>query len=263
MSKIDWDNLDSDDWPFSGPNLLNSELFAQNTELEWHGKVVEQLCRAMLPSVDLTELEDGREATARNAGAALGTLHETFGQFSKLLDREKDSRSEAEETLLRALEIITSGASSEDYQALRQNLEEVEEIVKEATSRVLDEKPKEAGQFFAGFGREASAIEKEPDPLHLPRETNATQIHLLLLTFGVVAQKTLFSLREFYDFLEATQRDVHLGDFERFRKVCNRVGFSIGKPGQSSKRDIEEIKLTVLEGLQEANTRPDEKNRSS
>lgn len=254
----DLEGIGDSDWPFTGPDLWSVCVSDRNPP-DWIGRVVEAVLPHVLSGVDIGELDDDREVTPENAGLALGALFRLMGDYSAILARD-DTRAKR---FVDLTERLAAGASSGDGGLLVENVDRLRALVGRSLDDVAQNRSDVAPQFFERFARQASEPIIDSTNCKLWRQTDATPIHLLLLVFGEVAQRKLHTLPEFYRFLDHTQKGVYLGSYDRFRRICNRVGFGIGEKGSRGRQDINEIVASVVEGFIEAKDRFDENIRKS
>lgn len=102
---------------------------------------------------------------------------------------------------------------------------------------VREKNPKELGDFYEGVskGLDSMPCVDADGKLHSPKETSATNVYWGLLIFGDYLE-TLETVEDCYEVILNCEFDgnQNLYQFDTFKRLCNRIGFT-GKKYRSSK----------------------------
>ena len=186
----------------------------------------------------------------RSLGALVGHKRSGWRSVAKIAQKALRvlKRGELSQGKLQSLAYL--GLSpGECEEGCRQMLEEHQKA-KRAMRRCLliaqDLPHEEASEFLEGHAV-ALKFGTLREGLRFEGESEATLIHQFLLAHGDRCQTELRSLAELHDVLCHCYGKQVIGEPDRLRKICDRLGYKIGKPGRPpKKRDIGELLLSVF-----------------
>lgn len=234
--------FETTDLNFSNPKLdqhLNVEKYPQ-----WVVNVMTELSRQGL---HLSPLRTLASITPRKLGMNLGqkyaNFYSVFGQVNKVLENpealekgakyvehlEKNKENPVVASTLHAVQLAGSL-----IQELANEAGEFEKIVHNAFKEALEQPDYgEAVQFFQGFAQGIASPGLLPG--RLAQSTDATPIYYKMF-FHWQEIDQLHNVPELYDFLlKVGISKSMLGDIDRLRTLCKRIGYAPGKRGRPPK----------------------------
>lgn len=238
-----------------------AELFDKDADCpEWYGNVFERLLKTISPNLYSFLVDDDKAICPEEAGELMGLVYSFMTTAGDIIRSSDDSELAPKNQFLKTLTALSTGNTSTPIAAFKPIVEKIKELTGEVFNEVITKDPGRLPDFTDAFSSATKKGILSKDGTRFSSESEATQIYTLLFVFGQVWQEKLQSLDELHRLLCHCLGSNVVGDFERLRKLCNRVKYSIGERGRSPKRkrDIEEIALSVFEGFQEAQARLDE-----
>jgi hypothetical protein len=227
---------------------------------EWFMNVLERLLKTISPNIVNLFEDDEDSVTPDEAGEMMGLVYSFMTTSGNLIENSEDSVLGPKDQFLKALTVLSNGTSSNALDGFQQIAGKVKDLTGDQFKVVIAKDPGSLSEFTEAFSSSAKRGIISDDGSRLSSESEATPIYIQLLVFGTIWQEKLQSLDELHRLLCHCMGSNVVGDFGRLRKLCNRVKYSIGKRGHSPKRkrDIDEIALSVFEGLREAQARLDD-----